>query len=58
MPEKKKKPTRESEAGGGVSVRMTGAIRQRAKVYAAVNGRSLMSIVDEAVNDYLKKRGA
>jgi hypothetical protein len=60
MGEKKKPPATDPK---GVSVRISPALRKRAKVYAAVNNISLMAVVDTAVEKYLdaqelKKRGA
>lgn len=54
----KKKTSNNADAEGGVSVRIAPELRQRAKVFAAENNRSLKNVVDEAVSDYLaaKKR--
>lgn len=58
MAEKKSKAAAKGEQPG-VSVRISPDLRQRAKVYAALNNKSLMAVVDEAVTEYLaKKRGA
>ncbi len=41
-----------------VPVRIPAALRQRAKIYAARAGSSLQDVLTEAVEEYLKKRGA
>lgn len=40
------------------SVRISEPLRVRAKVYATINRISLQDVLDAAVDDYLKKRGA
>lgn len=40
------------------SVRVSESLRVRAKVYAAGNRTSLQAVIDAAVEEYLKKRGA
>jgi predicted HicB family RNase H-like nuclease len=59
MAEKKGRAAAKGEQPG-VSVRISPELRQRAKVYAALNNKSLMAVVDEAVTEYLdaKKRKA
>ena len=60
MGEKKKRAGKDEAAATapGVSVRISAQLRQRAKVYAVLNGRSLMDVVDEAVSEYLGRRKA
>jgi plasmid stability protein len=41
-----------------VSVRITRALKTRAKTYAAKSEREMREILDEALDEYLRKRGA
>jgi len=54
MKKKAKAKTPEPEP---VSVRCSPATRQNAKVYAASKGRTIQSVIDAAVDEYIK-RGA
>lgn len=51
-----KKPTEPAPAL--VSVRISKAIRTRVKTYAAKTERDMQQVLDEALDEYLKKRGA
>jgi len=41
-----------------VSIRAAKAIQLRLKVYAAQSDRDMREVADEAIDEYLKKRGA
>jgi hypothetical protein len=41
-----------------VTLKASRAIRTRLKVYAARTGRDMREVADEALDDYLKRRGA
>lgn len=53
------KPARKEAAAGHVAtVRLSAVIRDRAKIQAAKERRSIQAVLDQAVDEYLKKRGA
>ncbi|MGO4417193.1 hypothetical protein AB4Z54_00050 [Streptomyces sp. MCAF7] len=53
-----KQPTPELEERTNFSARVRVSVRKRAKLYAAANDISLQDLVDEALDDYLRRHNA
>jgi predicted HicB family RNase H-like nuclease len=54
----KKKGPKQPENGPVTSVRIRAGLRKRAKVFAATQEISLSAVLESALDEYLKKRGA
>lgn len=58
MAKEKSRPEKGAPADLHVGVRLKESLRHRAKVLAAKEKRDLQELLDEALDDYLKKRSA
>jgi predicted transcriptional regulator len=52
------KPPKAQQPKKTVSIRVAEELRYKADLYATKHRRSLRAVVDEAIEEYLKKRGA
>ncbi len=54
----KEKKVQPQEQTASVSIRASKAIKTRLKIHAASVDRDMREVADEALDEYLKKRGA
>jgi predicted transcriptional regulator len=54
----KKSAEKPGPEGNPVTIKASNALRIRLKIYAARSGQDMREVTDQALDEYLKKRGA